>query len=968
MTSLDRRTFLKGLGAAGFTLATPNFVARAAESVAALAAKAPPAYSGWMDIYREQWTWDKVVRGTHLLNCWYQAHCSWDVYVKDGLVFREEQAAEYKQINAKLPDYNPRGCQKGACFSERMYDPTRVRYPLRRVGPRGGGKWERVSWDEALNDIADKYLDVTLAEGTDRTILDLGPGIDVGVATAGQLRFSNLTRAICLDMNAEIGDSHRGALETFGKIAFDRSADDFMYSDLILVWGCNPVYTSIPNAHFLTEARYNGAKIIVIAPDYNASATKADMWVPVKPGTDAALALAVARILIDKNKVNHDFLREQTDMPLLVRGDNGSFLTEADVVAGGSPERHMVFDGGTGKLAVMPSTTLKLDGIRPKVDVKATEVPLQAGGSVAVRSVYSLLRDRLDEYTPEYASKICGTNPKLIHRLADEIAKSKAMSNHTMTSLCKYYHGNLIERSIILLFTLKGQYGEKGAGYSGWPLIVLDGVDLFGAVPHIKDVEQFAAGMMQQFAARRAAGYTDESTIYEMYRAPYVSTKGLPPMTSGSLFWSVHGGLTDMPVAVDPFNKVPTKQRLAEALEKKWQFLTPAPGRDPRIIFHCTSNPLRRLRGSQKVRETLWPKLKLSVALDWRMSSTGHYADYVLPVAAWYERTAHKWVAALSPYLTVTNEAVKPVGESKTEWTVWVLLAKAIQRRAKERGLTTITGAFGEDVHLDRVYDDFTMGGLYAEEMDDAVAKTIFDLSSNAKGIEWEPLKEKGFTRFTAVGNTPMTVGGMCDIPPDDSITPFTYHRRDKVPYPTETRRIQTYLNHSLYKEMDETLPRHKDAPATGGDYPLITSGGHTRWSIHSAWRDSETMLRLHRGEPFILISPKDAADRKIEDHDWVEVFNDIGSFIVRAKTTPAVQPGQTLVYHAWENYQFPGKGDMNHVSPSPINPVELAGGHPHLRSGYFMGQASYFDRDTRIDVRKVSAEHVRELARGEAV
>jgi nitrate reductase alpha subunit len=474
--------------------------------------------------------------------------------------------------------------------------------------------------------------------------------------------------------------------------------------------------------------------------------------------------------------------------------------------------------------------------------------------------------------------------------------------------------------------------------------------------------------MMQQIAARRAAGYTDESTIYEIYRAPYVSAPGLPPTTSGALFWQVHGGLIDIPAAEDPFNKVPTKQRVTEALEKKWQFLTPAPDRDPRIIFHCTSNPLRRLRSSTKVRETLWPKLKLSVVLDWRMNSTGQYADYILPVAAWYERTGHKWVAALSPYLTVTNEAVKPVGESKTEWTLWVLLSKAIQRRAKERGISTIKGAFGEDVHLDRLADDLTMDGMFAEEADDAVAKTILELSTNAKGIEWESLKEKGFARFTGLGNTPMTIGGMCDVPADDSITPFTFHKHGKVPYPTETGRIQTYLNHPLYKEADEALPRHKDAPAIGGDYPLLTTGGKTRWSIHSAWRDSETMLRLHRGEPFILLAPKDAAARQIQDHDWVEVFNDIGSFIVRAKTTPAVQPGQTLMYHAWENYQFPGKGDMNHVSPSPINPVELAGGHPHLRSGYFMGQASSFDRDTRIDVRKVSDEHVRELRKGEPV
>ena len=80
-------------------------------------------------------------------------HCAWDVYVKDGLVFREEQAGEYPKVNDELPDYNPRGCQKGGCYSQRMYDPTRVTHPLRRVGERGSGKWERVH----LGRGADRY-------------------------------------------------------------------------------------------------------------------------------------------------------------------------------------------------------------------------------------------------------------------------------------------------------------------------------------------------------------------------------------------------------------------------------------------------------------------------------------------------------------------------------------------------------------------------------------------------------------------------------------------------------------------------------------------------------------------------------------------------------------------------------------------------------------------------------------------
>jgi nitrate reductase alpha subunit len=228
-----------------------------------------------------------VVRSSHWVNCWYQAHCAWNVYVKDGMVWREEQAADYPQVRPDVPDFNPRGCQKGACFSERMYDPARVRYPLKRVGARGSGKWQRVSWDQALNEIADSLIDTIVEEGTDRVIWDLGPGISLGTQTAGQGRLRVLLDSTSLDMNTEIGDGHRGAAETFGKIVFERSADDYFFSDLILCWGSNPAYTQIPNAHFLTEARYKGAKFVCIAPDYSATAIHADSWIPVKPGGGA---------------------------------------------------------------------------------------------------------------------------------------------------------------------------------------------------------------------------------------------------------------------------------------------------------------------------------------------------------------------------------------------------------------------------------------------------------------------------------------------------------------------------------------------------------------------------------------------------------------------------------------------------------------------------------------------------------
>src|SRR5512139_1757675 len=155
---LTRRNFLRSAGAATLLLSLDRLTFGQVAGAGSAAAPAIPDYRTWEDVFRNKWVWDKVVRSSHWVNCWYQAHCAWNVYVKDGIVWREEQAADYPQVRPDVADFNPRGCQKGACFSERMYDPTRVKFPMKRVGERGSGRWQRISWPQALDEIADSVI------------------------------------------------------------------------------------------------------------------------------------------------------------------------------------------------------------------------------------------------------------------------------------------------------------------------------------------------------------------------------------------------------------------------------------------------------------------------------------------------------------------------------------------------------------------------------------------------------------------------------------------------------------------------------------------------------------------------------------------------------------------------------------------------------------------------------------------
>lgn len=125
--------------------------------------------------YRDKWDWDSVHWGTHCVDC-YPGDCPVRVYVKDGVVVREEQSGTIATVEEGVPDFNPMGCQKGASWSRSLYGPDRVQYPLKRAGERGEGKWERISWDQALTEIATSMVDAIendgsasiVQEGTDR--------------------------------------------------------------------------------------------------------------------------------------------------------------------------------------------------------------------------------------------------------------------------------------------------------------------------------------------------------------------------------------------------------------------------------------------------------------------------------------------------------------------------------------------------------------------------------------------------------------------------------------------------------------------------------------------------------------------------------------------------------------------------------------------------------------------------------
>src|SRR5512139_1744269 len=398
---LTRRSFLYSTGAAVLSLTLSSLQSALAQegpagSQAAAALPTIPDYRRWEDVFRQKWTWDKVVKSTHIrTNC--IAACSWNIFVKDGIAWREEQNTIYKPSHPTVPDMNPRGCQKGGCYTQLMYEPSRLKYPLKRKGERGSGQWQRLNWDEALTEVADTLLDVALKDGPDCIVYDHGTtNIDFGTGTGAEMRFFGQLGATVMDSWAGVGDLPMGCIQTWGNFNADGTSDDWFNADYILIWIANPVYTRIPDAHFMWEARYKGAKVVSIAPDYNASSIHADLWLNLRMGTDAALGLAMAQVIISENLFKPEYVQEQTDLPFLVREDSGRYLRQKDVKASGSDEIFYFWDEAAKGLAETPGSQgskiqdLHLKAIKPALHGRFSAT-LADGKKVSVRPLLDVL-------------------------------------------------------------------------------------------------------------------------------------------------------------------------------------------------------------------------------------------------------------------------------------------------------------------------------------------------------------------------------------------------------------------------------------------------------------------------------------------------------------------------------------------------------------------------------------------------
>jgi dimethylsulfide dehydrogenase subunit alpha/complex iron-sulfur molybdoenzyme family reductase subunit alpha len=914
--SISRRKFLKILGAGGIAASLVPGCFRPAEE-----GFVPPELrqvgDETLSLYRSEFNYtrgDSQGYSPHCVNC--KGNCAWQTFEKDGRIIREEQVAGYPQISPEIPDANPRGCNKGALHSQSLYDGDRLLYPMKRVGARGQGKWKRISWDEALREIAEKIVDMVSKGEFDNLMVYAGTGILSPVMRGASLRLGSLLGATRFNVASAIGDMFPGATTTYGISIVGCSSEAWYEADYLLAWGINPTVTRIPDAHYIWEGKYRGARVVTLSPDYNPTARQSSLWIPINPGTDSFFAMSMVNVIIREKLFNKEFILEQTDLPFLVKLRDGKLLRKSDMVKGGDEQVFYFLDEKSSMPVEAPGSmgssepTLRLGEIIPAIE-GTFKVRNSVGEEIEVTTVFEMVKKESEKFSPEETQKYTGIHPDIVINEARKFANAKTTIIMLGYRIHKYFWGTLACRAATLILALTGHAGRSG------------GLDIDNEWA-LGDLAALSAPKPARFGSGFLGEWMD-GQMWQSFQSHYDDRelKAKTGLDKSELLDLIDAGVKNEGFAY--FDK-------------------------PKLMILFHDNKFERNNAQKQTEKAVLDSVELYVNVNYRMDSSAVLADILLPSITNYEG----WELRADPgYARFANvmippDGLKTPGEAKSQWEIGLLLARKIQDAAKEKGVSKVDDPkFNVTRNLDTIYEDFiTVGDEKITNERELFEWALKSSSASTEGADIASLKEKGFVTLGS------SAGQTSPLYPDKSFYPFEPQVYLKRPYFTLSGRQQFYVDHRIYLNLGCAIPTARE-PVRPSKYPLAYYNPHTRYGIHTIWRTGKYHLRLQRGVPAVCINPETAMSRTIEDGDNIRVFNDVGEMYVMAKLHPGTPPNLVWTEHAWENFQFKESKGFNNVIAGIITPLELAGNYGHMSFNPFW-DGNQIMSEASVEIEKV--------------
>lgn len=699
-------------------------------------------------------------------------------------------------------------CAKGRAAPELVYHPDRLLYPLKRTTSKGDPNpgWQRISWDEALDLTAKNLRRIAAEHGAESVVISASSpstsGSDDSMVWIQRLMNTFGTPNLCAAMELCGWGRYLATSYTFGASVPGNYLPDLENAGCILFWGYNPNLARLNHATATVEALKRGARLIVVDPRRTGIAKKANLWLQVRPGTDAALALGVSNVMIERGWYDHEFIRQWTNGPLLVRADNGRFLTQSDISENGGAKKYVAWNDAMDRPVTYDPATGSYEGDNSQLALFGT-FPIQTlHGEVICQPAFELSAEGCRRYSAERVEGICGVPRDQVESAARMLWEARPVSYYAWSGVEMQTNSTQIARAIAHLYVLTGNLDMRGGNvlFSAVPSTNLAGFELMPATQRTKALglrERPLGPPRWQFA-----------TSEEVYRG---ILEGKP--------YGVHG------------------------------------------LIGFGANMLLAHADSARGREAL-KALDFYVHADLFMNPTAELADIVLPVASVFER-----------------EALKIGFEISAEAQSWVQLRqKVVEPQGEARSDTEIIFDLACRLGLSEYFWNGDIESAYREQLLPS-GISIEELRKQPGGVH-VPLETK-YRKFAEENNG----------------APRGFN--------TPTRKIELY-SETMFVHGYPPLPEYQEpliSPLSRPDlakrYPLILTSAKNTLFCETQHRALPS-LRRQAMDPEVELHPMTAAERNIQNGDWVRIETPQGSVRARARMNDSLQPNVVCGQHGW--------------------------------------------------------------------
>lgn len=514
-------------------------------------------------------------------------------------------------------------CPKGRAAPELVHSTRRLLTPLRRTRPKGAADpgWQAISWDEALDEIASRLGGLRRRHGAESVAFSVTSpsGTSLSDSIDWIERFIRLFGSPNISYATEICNWHKDFAHAF-TFGCGLPNPDYPNADLILLWGHNPANAWLAQAGEIGAAQAKGARLVVVDPRRTAHAARADHWLRVRPGADAALALGLMHLMIEQGGYDEAFIRAWTNAPFLVRGDTGRLLRGADLGRPDAADHHVAL--GAGGAPTLVDTRQQPDEALATAALHGSIVVETVDGPVRCRPVFDLLAERCSTYTAERVEQLTGIPPAELTAAARAIGSAKRIAYYSWNGLGQHVDATQAERAVACLYALTGSFDAPGGN------LVLN---------------------------RQPANRVSDISLL----APEQRRKAL--------------GLAERPLGPPAMGWVTTRDLYTAILDRKPYAV--------RALMGFGSNPLVSQADTGRAAEAL-QALDFYVHCDLFENPSARYADILLPVVSAWEQEALKLGfeinAAAEEVIQLRPQMVPARGEARSDRAIVFDLAKRL--------------------------------------------------------------------------------------------------------------------------------------------------------------------------------------------------------------------------------------------------------------------------------------------------